>query len=434
MRKLFLLLLLPCISPVSAQPYLKLEDALSRILEKNHNIILARQQVQISENNEGYGNAGFLPSVGLNAGANRSINDTKQRFVSGQDVNRKGATSSTLTGSIALNWTLFDGMRMFATYKKAEENTALNRLGVKSEIENQVAQAMQLYYAWVQQYQLIQAQKSAIRVSDERIKIASGKLEIGNGNKLDLLQAQLDKNAQLSEMEFLEQEIIRLQSELNVLQGISPSLKFLPSDTLPLSYTKGFDSLRTVVFHQNNQLKMLEKNISIRQQEHRELKASYLPVVGLNLSYGLNRTQNEVGFLLFNNTYSLFGGLSASWILYDGGVLQKQNQIRLLELAKAETLFDQMRLNTEGKLQIAWEKMNRQKTQVQREEENLRLAEQALEIALERFRVGSSTSLELMSVQQSYAQAGARLATARFALSASVTELLLLDGSLVQAD
>lgn len=434
MSKFLTALFFISIGCLSAQPYLALKEVVSNTLKSNHDIIIAQQQLAIAVNQEGLGAAGFLPTLELQGGTNQSLNDTKQRFVSGQELNRNGAKSNSLNGALALNWTLFDGGRMFTTHQKLKESSEQNRLALHRNIEETIAQVMQTYYTWVLQFQLIKAQENAILVSEERIRIANQKLETGAGNKLEVLQAQLDRNAQASGLEQLQQEKLRVQIELNRLQGISLDQSFLPSDTLPIRYVNSFDSLRTVSAFKNRNLKLLQQNITLRKLEQEEAKSSRLPVIGLTVSYGLNRVENEAGFLLFNNTRSLYGGLTASWMLYDGGSVKRQLQNTALMLRQSETQLEQMKAQTEAQLKVSWELLKQMRRQLQRESENVQLARQALEIALERFRLGSSTSLELMTVQQSAAEAEARLASSGNALNQAIINLMLLDGSLLMGE
>lgn len=429
-----LVLILCTYSGLFAQQKVKLADMISLALEKNHDVVLARQQVLASEAASGYGNAGMLPFVGFNGGLNQSFNDTRQRFVSGQEVSQNGAESRNLNAGLVFNWTLFDGMRMFAAYRRQETQNEISNEELKSGIERTTASVIEMYYMLNRQDELIAAQQAALEVSEERIRIAQENLQIGTGNKLDLLQAQLDKNAQLTAIDHLVQERITIQSNLNVLVGRRPTEVILPADTQAIQLNIPFDSLRTLSFMRNTSLRIMEKNIRIRELELQENKASLFPRIDFNAGYGLNRVQNEVGFLLFNNTYSLSAGISATWTIFNGFQIQKRNQILNIEKLRQETLFDQSRLQLEGALFIAWEQQLRAKLQFKREDENLLLAQEALLIALERLRVGSSTPLELMVVQQSFADAAARRAQASFLLTKATTDLMLLDGSLVAVE
>ena len=66
------------------------------------------------------------------------------------------------------------------------------------------------------------------------------------------------------------------------------------------------------------------------------------------------------------------------------------------------------------------------------EEDNLKLVKEAVNIALERFRIGSSNSLELKVIQQTYDDALVRLSEARYNAKVSETTLMKLNGSLVK--
>jgi outer membrane protein TolC len=117
----FIFLLSSIWTLVQAQPYLTRQEAIARTLKFNYDIQLASVDVKIADRNAVRANAGFVPRVGVNAGGTRSVNDTRQRFVSGQEVNRQGAHSANLNGEVFLQWTLFDGGKMFTTYQKLQE-------------------------------------------------------------------------------------------------------------------------------------------------------------------------------------------------------------------------------------------------------------------------------------------------------------------------
>lgn len=427
----FIFLLSSIWTLVQAQPYLTRQEAIARTLKFNYDIQLASVDVKIADRNAVRANAGFVPRVGVNAGGTRSVNDTRQRFVSGQEVNRQGAQSANLNGEVFLQWTLFDGGKMFTTYQKLQEEAHAARLKLQADAERAMVKLLQLYDTWVLQHQLIQAQTFTLTVSEERIKLSEARLASGKGNKLEVLQARMDKNAQLARLDELEQTKLQLLSELNVMQGLDIRTVYQPADTQLLKFETPFDSLRTLTLHRNRNLKVLEKNIALRQLELKAQKASAFPQISLNVSYGLNRLTNEAGFLLFNNTASLLGGITASWMLYDAGNLRRQTQNQLLMQARAQTEFDRQRTELEARLQIGWAHYLRQKQQVQREEENRAFSIDAMEIAMERYRIGSSSTLELMLVQQEVTQAESRLAHAKHNCNQAVIQLLALDGSLM---
>ena len=70
----------------AAQPTdtLELADALQIGIENNLNIKIAKQDVLIASNFNTLGFAGFLPVVGANVGKRYTIENTNQKFISGQ--------------------------------------------------------------------------------------------------------------------------------------------------------------------------------------------------------------------------------------------------------------------------------------------------------------------------------------------------------------
>ena len=64
------------------------------------------------------------------------------------------------------------------------------------------------------------------------------------------------------------------------------------------------------------------------------------------------------------------------------------------------------------------------------EEANFENAEEVLDIALERFRLGSISSLEFREAQRTFLQAENRLITAKYESKIAETELLRLSGEL----
>jgi len=110
------------------------------------------------------------------------------------------------------------------------------------------------------------------------------------------------------------------------------------------------------------------------------------------------------------------GGLSASWNLIDGGHAKKQIQIsqqqsKILETRKQLQLA---RIRTNATLAV--QQINATDANLKLEQNNKDLAEENLTIALEKFKLGASTILELNDAQQRYDASIQRYIDAVFAL------------------
>jgi outer membrane protein TolC len=83
-------------------------------------------------------------------------------------------------------------------------------------------------------------------------------------------------------------------------------------------------------------------------------------------------------------------------------------------------------------IKVAFNSYQYQVNALRLEEENIELARENVMIALERFRQGVSTFLELREAQKSLEEAYDRLIAARYNTKLSETELLRLKGEIIR--
>jgi outer membrane protein len=121
-------------------------------LENNYSIKIAKGTEDITKNNYTIGNAGFLPYVYASANQNYNITDSRQVLATSPDpVEKDNAKSNSLTASVNLNWTIFDGFNMFVQYDKMNELFEIGQLNTRLNIENMIAQVGVEYYTVIQQ-------------------------------------------------------------------------------------------------------------------------------------------------------------------------------------------------------------------------------------------------------------------------------------------
>ncbi len=111
-----------------SQNLLTMEEAVKTALENNYGIKLIKVDQVASRLNNTLGNAGFLPDISMNLGRNYNVNNTRQEFFNGDIREGDNVQSNTLNTNIQLNWTIFDGMRMFVRkdmQRKEEEISAI---------------------------------------------------------------------------------------------------------------------------------------------------------------------------------------------------------------------------------------------------------------------------------------------------------------------
>ena len=427
----FLLFITSCFS-VFGQDLLTLEQAIETALKNNYSISVARLQANIAENNNNIGNAGFLPTLSLNGSASSSSNNTVQEFSTGASVNRTGALSSSLIGGVALNWTIFDGLKMFATKEKLNELEEQGVLNLKMEIENNIVKITSAYYDVVRQQQLIRATNEAIKIYEERAKIAQLKLNIGSASKMDLLQTKVDLNAQKSQLLKQNNALDNAKASLNQLLSKNIDNEFFVNEKIIIDYQPVYTDLQKALTSTNTQLLAAQKNINIASSTTKELNGLRLPQVGLSALYNFSENKNQVGLILLNRNLGLNTGITASWTLFNG--YKNQTQLKSVRLAEEQSKLQFKYVNSqlESMLYKSFKVYLNSLEALKLEEENSIIAKENVTIALERYRLGNANTIELMTAQKSYEDALSRVIDARYEAKIAETELKKLEGTLVK--
>lgn len=436
MRKYFFSLFILAGLSSPAQRVLSLEEAIATALQNNYDIMLAKNDSMVAALDYSYRNAAFLPRLNANLGATWNNNNQKQTLADGTKRESSGLKSNNINAQLALNWTLFDGMKMFATRDKMEEFVKLGELGIKNQLVNTVATVINNYYNIVRQKQHLKAVIEQMELSQERLKLAEYKLDIGVGTKPDVLQAKVDVNAQRATQLQQQTLIALLKEQLNQLMNVQQRTIYEVSDSIPINYTLSMGEIQSSMEMNNPALLIAKKNIDIAQITLKERKAERFPVVSLNSAYNFSRTENQAVInnfsLLFNRNKGLNYGLTATI-----PILNNFNTRRLIRQAELDISFQQLVYDNQRSLLNlslinAYQDYEQQKKALVLEEESILLARENVSILFQVYRLNSTTLIQLKEAEKSLADAYNRLIAARYATKLAETELLRLRGDLVR--
>jgi outer membrane protein TolC len=135
---------------------------------------------------------------------------------------------------------------------------------------------------------------------------------------------------------------------------------------------------------------------------------------------------------VFNLTQGLNYGFSVSLPIFNGFNARRLTQQAKIELGRQNLLYEQQRNDVNVDLRNALVNYESAKKILRIEEETIGAAKENVYIALETFKRGVTTFIELRTAQQSLADAYNRLITARYNAKLAETELLRLNGSLLK--
>jgi outer membrane protein len=429
-RSLSLLtLLLFFAGTLSAQETLTVEQAIEIVLKNNYDIQLAKNEAEIAARNNSVGNAGMLPRINGTLSDNFTLNNLNQAFSNGNEINTNNVTGNNLSAGVALNWTLFDGLRMFAAKGRLKRLEQIGALALKDEMQTVVANTMTAYYDVVRAQQQMKAIDEAIGILEERVKLAEARYQVGTAGKSDWLQARVDLNEQKSNRLMQRKLIEQRKADLNNLLARNAETEFTVTDSIPLLQT---ENVAADVESKNLQLLIAAKNVEAARFAKKEAFAQYLPTLVGNLGYNYSRANNSAGFFLVNQTNGLNTGFSLSIPLFNGLNTIRQNKVAAIQLLSSQFNLEKVRFQVRASQYKATKDFALSMQQLKLEEENIALAREHSTIALERFRLAQSTAIELREAQISFVNAQTRLVNARYAAKLADTELLRLRGELVK--
>ena len=407
---------------LSAQT-LTLQQALNTAWENNYGIKIINKELQITDLQNHAGYAGMLPVISAIANYDVEVTNSEQQYFSGETRSEKNAGANSLDAGVYLDWTVFDGLGMFARKDKLEQLYALGELEVRAKLEEIT---MQLMIDWNNLIQLENAKRvmeNAIDISGERLKIAQQRNVIGSGSGLDVLQAQVDLNTDSSAYINILLQIKNTKAVINEYMARDANSTFDINEKIAVDQTINLTSIKENVYANNTSLLIAEKNKQIAELQVKEYKSYLYPTVSLNAGYGFLKSVSEAGFVESNLNVGPLAGVSLVIPLFNGFTVSRNiEQMKVMQqMQELDVLQTQLSVNTN--LVILYNQYETSLQLMKIEQQNIESATKNVSIALEKFNLGAITSVELREIQLQKVNTENRYLTEE--LNAKIAELQL---------
>ncbi len=415
---------------LQAQEVLSLEDALKIALENNFEIKIAQNNLKIDATNNNLGNAGILPTLSANLTNNNSQLNTKQTQADGSVRELNNAKNFNLSYGVGLDWTVFDGLSMFARKEQLATLEAQGKSELQATILNRISDVYLTYYDLVQQQQIMASIDSAIVVSNQRVTTADNRFSIGKASKLELLNAKVDLNTDKSLL-LNQQEVYKnTKIKLNELLARDLQIDFKVVDKIAFEENLNYDELKDLANKQNPQLQAQILNKKIAELNLKQIKGNRYPTVRLTSGYNFTRSEASLGFITQSSGQGFVYGINASVPIFDGFLQNKREKTAQYEIENASLVLNQQKVALESQLASFYHSYQTNLELIKIEAENVEIARQNLDITLAKFRIGTITTIEVRTAQQNFIEASVRYATAQYQTKISEINLKELAGTL----
>jgi outer membrane protein len=414
-----------CAAAADAQPMLTADEAVSIALKNNYDILVAHNDAEIAKVNNTPGNAGMLPTIAVSGSDNYSLNTGYEKLVTPPppQVKYSNVGASVFAANALLNWTLFDGGKMFVTKKKLGELESLGMLQFKTRVLQTAYDVTAAYYDVVRQKQQLASIKEAITYNQEQVTILQTSFGAGLSPKTTLLQAQIDLNV-YKENALAQDVVIKIAKRaLNLLLCRDPDSEFEVSDSIPITYAPDKAQMLQKLYASNVDIQSVEKQVEVARLSLQEARSLALPRITVSGGYAATQIDNPQSSFYLNRTFGPQAGGTLVIPLYQAGNVSRQIAAAKLQLSSSEYDLKNIKLSVAGQLQNALDEFEIQRSLLQLEKENDALAKENLDISMQRLRFGQTTTLELRQAQDSYEQSRTRLIDIEYSLKTAETKL-----------
>ncbi len=384
-----------------------LEEVLELAEKNNSDWIQARIAVDKARAALQGAEAGRSPTV--SGTVQYSYNDSAQTRLSNINnplpapLSPRNTISNPLTGTLGINYTLFDSGVNDATIAAAENN-----LRIAESNLNQAKQTIRLnivtaYYNLQNADETIRIQRQAVKNAERSLKDTQARERAGVGTKFDVLQS--DVSLANAKQDLLNAEASQLVARRELARQLNyPStVEITAADKIaPVSEWKI----------------PLEESILLAVRNRAELDTQKLQreVARSNANAALAKLGPQVGVFANFNTASEFtagGGLGTgyqigatlNWTLYDGGKTAAQVDQFKADQATAESKFEQAARQARFDVESAYINQRSRFQQIETATKAVKQAEEALRLARLRLDAGVGTQLEVLTAESDFTRA-----------------------------
>jgi outer membrane protein len=354
----------------------------------------------------------YLPTLSATSSASTFASEGPARVdpVTGQLLS--GNTSNrSLNTSLSASVDLFTGFRRGAEMSAARANqSAAEASFVDARFQQALTTTNQFLDALAAQ-QLVKVRESSVRRADEQLKTSINKLQAGSATRSDSLRSRVTLgNAQLdliragTDLATAEAGLARLIGETGRVKALDDSAFYRVIGMPDTAALRGEAEARSP---------RIQSATAAADAARAGLKASraaYWPTLALSANTAWNASRSNDYDLLNQRQLSL--GLR--WSIFDGFAreLAVAERAASLEVADATAADERRAVGAELTARLA--ELAAARSQIDITQTSVVAAEEDLRVQQERYRVGASTIVDVLTSQEALNQAEVDVVVARF--------------------
>ncbi|MBR3616428.1 MAG: TolC family protein [Bacteroidaceae bacterium] len=429
-RVLITLALLVTASAWADAQTLTLHNCLEKGLENNYSLRISRNQEEVAHNNATLANAGYLPSIDLNAGYNADLanSDSKLR-TTGEATEVRNSFDQSLNAGIGVSWTIFDGFKISTNYKQLKELERMGELNTRITLEDFIAGLTAEYYNFIHQKLRLANYYYAVKLSKERLRIVEERYNIGNFSRLDYQQAKVDFNADSAQ--YIKQQEVVLTSRIALNEMMAIDAVYTPIETnestIVSDTTLQFGQLWEKMLANNAALLLANRSNTLAELDYKKVISRNYPYVRLNAGYDYTFNKYDTNSYTSRSNWGGSAGVTVGFNLWDGNRKRERRNAKI-EIENARLERNRIELALKAELGNLWQAYRNNIQLLNLEKQNVITARENHEIAKERYMLGDISGIEMREAQKSLLDAEQRLLSVEYDTKLCEISLLQITG------
>lgn len=429
-RVLITLALLVTASAWADAQTLTLHNCLEKGLENNYSLRISRNQEEVAHNNATLANAGYLPSIDLNAGYNADLanSDSKLR-TTGETTEVRNSFDQSLNAGIGVSWTIFDGFKISTNYKQLKELERMGELNTRITLEDFIARLTAEYYNFIHQKLRLANYYYAVKLSKERLRIVEERYNIGNFSRLDYQQAKVDFNADSAQ--YIKQQEVVLTSRIALNEMMAIDEVYTPIETnestIVSDTTLQFGQLWEKMLANNAALLLANRSNTLAELDYKKVISRNYPYVRLNAGYDYTFNKYDTNSYTSRSNWGGSAGVTVGFNLWDGNRKRERRNAKI-EIENAQLERNRLELALKAELGNLWQAYRNNIQLLNLEKQNVITARENHEIAKERYMLGDISGIEMREAQKSLLDAEQRLLSVEYDTKLCEISLLQITG------
>jgi len=411
-------------SAFSQASSLTLDDCIELALQKRASIIAARGAESLAKAGQRNALGAFLPRVSASYDYYKSEQrDQTTQFEGYPEVEQPDQDGDGTSLSLSGNMTLFD-LSNFFNYASARADRAGARLDVINSQQDLIYAVKLAYYAYLANVENVQVKEQAVAKSDELLKLANSRYELGAASLSDVLKQKVQWGNDKLALLRARNAVVTSKANLAYTIGIDPMEEVEFSLNYSMREIGGAldEALQFGLTHEPGLLSA-QKRVDAARQSVRANYANYLPSLGGYARYTVSDGSSG-DTLLFNfSSKTTTYGFSASWTIFDGFYREGLVTSAKVGLNNARASLADNRNYLIQAIKSAYFEIEQQKQAKDVATENVDAAQEDLKITQEKYNLGAATILDLLVAQGSVKQAQVSLIETDFDLNLAVAQL-----------